>query len=95
MHCISRTLGTNFLEDLAVLSQTSVLVSFHGAGQNNILFMERLSSMVEVRPRLFGRKDPHLNVLITPDTCNVARVVFTSQGQCMVDVCRKAYQYFK
>jgi capsular polysaccharide biosynthesis protein len=43
-----------FPRNIAAARSAQVLVSIHGSGSNNVLFMEEGSAIIEVRPYQFG-----------------------------------------
>ena len=56
LECKAHAFGASFTDDLALMKQADVLVSYHGAGEVNSLFMPPHSAILEVRARDFGTK---------------------------------------
>jgi hypothetical protein len=56
LECKAHAFGASFTDDLALMKHADVLVSYHGAGEVNSLFMPPRSAILEVRARDFGTK---------------------------------------
>lgn len=48
--------GFKACRNIAAARSANVLVTIHGSGSNNALFMEEGSTLVEIRPYKFGTK---------------------------------------
>ena len=44
--------------NIAAVSSADILVTIHGSGSNNVLFMREGSTLIEVRPYKFGTESP-------------------------------------
>jgi len=56
MECRSHVFGGSQMEDLSVMAHADVLVSLHGSGEYNALFMPPHSSLLELRGPGFGTR---------------------------------------
>ncbi|EIE21073.1 hypothetical protein COCSUDRAFT_56993 [Coccomyxa subellipsoidea C-169] len=56
--CRSATFAGDLAWNIAAVSSADVLVTIHGSGSNNVLFMHEGSTLIEVRPYKFGTETP-------------------------------------
>ncbi|KAK9908475.1 hypothetical protein WJX75_008501 [Coccomyxa subellipsoidea] len=56
--CRSATFASDLAWNIAAVSTADILVTIHGSGSNNVIFMREGSTLVEVRPYKFGTESP-------------------------------------
>ncbi|CAL8469160.1 g8701 [Coccomyxa elongata] len=65
--CRSATFASDLAWNIAAVSAADVLVTIHGSGSNNVLFMQEGSTLVEVRPYKFGTDIPEWANFFIPE----------------------------
>ncbi|BDA45095.1 hypothetical protein COCOBI_06-5750 [Coccomyxa sp. Obi] len=65
--CRSATFASDLAWNIAAVSAADVLVTIHGSGSNNVLFMREGSTLVEVRPYKFGTDNPEWANFFIPE----------------------------